>query len=349
MTVRPESLLVRPDQPDQRHGPENRVDPLDPWPSGDALGEALRFLRMTGAFYGRSELSEPWGLTVPALPEHLWLHAPLRGRCWLEAEGAEPCVLQPGDVALVPHGDGHRLLSEPGTSAPSILGLERENLSGRYEVLRHGGGGEAALLVCAAVRLGGAAAPNVRRLLPRVLRVGPAGTPQVEWMHSLLRLMATEAEASRPGSEAVVTRLADIVVVLAIRAWMDSEPGGRAGWLSALRDRQIGRALTLIHRHPERAWTVDSLARQVAMSRSAFANRFAELVGEPPIRYLLGWRMRLALSALQDEDVTVSRLAQRLGYDSEAAFSRAFKRTMGVSPGAARRSAAAASAPRFSP
>jgi AraC-like DNA-binding protein len=313
------------------------VDPLDPWPSGDALGEALRFLRMTGAFYCRSELSEPWGLTLPALPEHLWLHAPLRGRCWLEAEGEAPCVLEVGDVALVPHGDGHRLLSEPGAPAPPILGLEREPLSGRYEVLRHGGGGEAAVLICSAVRLGGAAAPNVRRLLPRVLRVEPAVTPQAEWMHSLIRLMSAEAQASRPGNEAVVTRLADIVVVLAIRAWLEGEPAERAGWLSALRDGQIGRALTLIHRHPERAWTVASLARQVAMSRSAFAHRFAELVGEPPIRYLLGWRMQLALAALQDEDVSVGRLAQRLGYDSEAAFSRAFKRTMGVPPGAVRR------------
>jgi AraC-like DNA-binding protein len=349
MTERPDLLLVRPNRSGRRAAPREPIDPLNPWPASDALGEALRFLRMTGAFYCRSELSEPWGLTLPSLPEHVWLHAPLRGRCWLEAEGAEPCLLKPGELALVPHGEGHRLRSEPGASAPPILELEREPVSGRYELLRHGGGGEAAVLICGAVRLDGAAAPNLRRLLPRVLRVGPAVTPQVEWMHALLRLMSAEAEASGPGSEAVVTRLADVVVVLAIRVWMENAPGGRAGWLGALRDRQIGRALTLIHRHPERAWTVASLARQVAMSRSAFANRFAELVGEPPIRYLLGWRMRLALTALQDEDVTVRRLAQRLGYDSEAAFSRAFKRSMGVSPGAARRSAAAASAPRFSP
>jgi AraC-like DNA-binding protein len=152
-----------------------------------------------------------------------------------------------------------------------------------------------------------------------------------------MRLMALEARRLRPGGEAVITRLADVIVVQAIRAWIESDPAARTGWLGALRDRQIGRAIALIHRDPARAWTVGSLAAEVAMSRSALAARFTELVGEPVMHYLTRWRMNLALSALREQDVTVAELADRLGYRSEAAFSRAFKRTTGRSPGAIRR------------
>lgn len=337
MTARRDFMLLRPDLLEGRSATTGTVDPLDPWPSDDPLGDALRYVKMTGAFYCRSELTEPWGLTLPPLPEHYWFHAPIRGRCWLEADGHDACLLEAGGLALVPHGEGHRLRSEPGVAAPEILTLEREPMSGRYERLRHGGGGEAAVMICGAVRLDGPGAPNLRRLLPPLLVVGPAATPEPDRVHTLLGLMGAEAEAQRVGSEAVVTRLADVVVTLAVRAWMESDTGGRTGWLAALRDKQIGRALTLMHRQPGLPWTVGTLARRVAMSRSAFAARFRELVGEPPIRYLARWRMQLAHTALRDEGVSVSRLAQRLGYQSEAAFSRAFKRTMGVPPGAVRR------------
>ena len=156
-------------------------------------------------------------------------------------------------------------------------------------------------------------------------------------MQSMLRLMAAEAGELRPGGEAVITRLGDILVIQAIRAWMEGDPGARTGWLGALQDPQIGRAISLIHRDPARDWTVASLADEVAMSRSAFAARFTELVGEPAMRYVARWRMNVALSALKEEGATVAELADRLGYRSEAAFSRAFKRVIGSSPGAARR------------
>jgi AraC-like DNA-binding protein len=135
----------------------------------------------------------------------------------------------------------------------------------------------------------------------------------------------------------VITRLGDILVIQAIRSWIESDPAAQTGWLGALQDRQIGRAITLIHRDPARVWTVESLADELAMSRSAFAARFTELVGEPVMRYVARWRMHLALSALKEEGATVGELADRLGYRSEAAFSRAFKRIIGISPGAARR------------
>ena len=189
------------------------------------------------------------------------------------------------------------------------------------------------------MRFGHPAARNLVASLPATIYVEAPSSPQAEWLQSTLRLMAAEAKELRPGGEEVVTRLGDILVIQAIRSWIETDPAARAGWLGALQDRQIGRAISLIHREPAREWTVASLARELAMSRSAFAARFTELVGEPVMQYVTRWRMHLALSALREERVTVAELASRLGYRSEAAFSRAFKRVVGVPPGAVRREA----------
>jgi len=313
---------------------------LDPWAAVDPLGEALHFLRMTGAFYCRSELTAPWGMTLPAMPRYMWFHVVTAGRCWLDAGEAEPLPLEPGHFALVPHGKGHRLASAHGVDAPSVLDLPREEVSERYEILRHGGGGAPTTLVCGAVRFDHPAAGNLVPLLPAVVHVAGASDPAGDWMQSTLRLMAAEARALRPGGETVITRLADVLVVQAIRAWIEREGAGRGGWLGALGDRQIGRAIALIHRHPARDWTLHALAREVAMSRSAFAARFTALVGEPAMRYLTRWRMHLAHDRLRFENVPVGQLAGRLGYESEAAFSRAFKRIVGVAPGSVARGAA---------
>jgi AraC-like DNA-binding protein len=313
---------------------------FDPWAPSDPLGEALHFLRMNGAFYCRSELTAPWGMTMMAMPGYVWFHVVTAGRMLLEAGDAEPTLLQPGDLGLVPHGEGHVLRSEPGVEAPGVLDLEREQVSDRYEILRHGGGGAPTTLVCGAVRFDHPAARNLVEILPPLLRVEASGSPQGDWMQSTLRLMAVEARELRPGGEAVITRLGDILVIQAIRSWIETDPAARSGWLGALQDRQIGRALSLIHRDPARDWTVASLADELAMSRSAFAARFTELVDEPAMQYVTRWRMSVALNALKDEGTTVGELANRLGYRSEAAFARAFKRVMGTPPGAVRRAAA---------
>jgi AraC-like DNA-binding protein/mannose-6-phosphate isomerase-like protein (cupin superfamily) len=311
----------------------------DPWAPTDPLGEALHFLRMSGAFYCRSELSAPWGIGLHSMPGYLWFHVVTSGAAWLETDGADAMQLRPGDFALVPHGTGHRLRSEPEASAPNILDLERELVSDRYELLRHGEGGAPTLLFCGAVRFDHPAARNVVEVLPATIRIEASRSPQTEWMQSTLRLMAAEAMELRPGGEAVMTRLGDILVIQAIRSWLETDPAAQTGWLGALQDRQIGRAISLIHRDPARVWTVASLARELAMSRSAFAARFTELVDEPAMQYVTRWRMHLALTALQEEGATVGELARRLGYRSEAAFARAFKRVTGVPPGSIRRAA----------
>ena len=155
-------------------------------------------------------------------------------------------------------------------------------------------------------------------------------------MRTTLELMAEGTQQVRPGGEAVVSRLCDIVVIQALRAWIEHDPAAQTGWLGALRDEQVGAAVALIHRHPEQDWTVAGLADRVAMSRSAFAARFTELVGEPVMRYLTTWRMQVALDRLQRSDASISAVAAEVGYESEAAFSRAFKRVVGVPPRAAR-------------
>ncbi len=306
------------------------------WESMDPVGEALHFLRMSGVFYTRSELTEPWGLALPALDDCLMFHVITSGQAWLDDGRGNPRRLEPGMFAMVPHGEGHNLLSEPSAHATDLFDTSREQISERYEILRHGGGGHKTHMVCGAVRFDHPSARQLVGLLPDRIIIEAAASPDMMWMETTLRLMAAEAGQPRTGGEALITRLADILVIQAIRAWMTSDPAAQQGWLGALQDEHIGRALALIHRDPSKDWSVGSLAAEVAMSRSAFAARFGELVGQSPMRYVAKWRMNLACGWLEEEDAPLMELALRLGYQSEAAFSRAFKRIIGRSPGKVR-------------
>lgn len=306
-------------------------------PVADPLGEALHFLRMSGVFYCRSELTEPWALALPPMQDFLMLHVIMSGLCWLQVEGHPDRLLQPGDVAVVPHGKGHQLASAPEMQGAKLFELPREQLSERYEILRLGGGGAPATAVCGVFQFNHPAARQLVRLLPRMIVVEAWNAPHMDWIQSTLRLMAAEARELRPGGETVITRLADILVIQAIRSWIAQDPAAQTGWLGALQDKQIGRTISLIHREPARAWTLESLAAQAAMSRSAFAARFTVLVGESAMHYVTRWRMNTALTWLREEKTSVGDLSRRLGYESEPAFSRAFKRYNGISPGAARR------------
>lgn len=306
-------------------------DPVDP------LGEALHLLRMSGVFYCRSEFTEPWALDLPPLKGCLMFHVVTSGRCRLEVEGAEDRLLHPGDFALVPRGEGHRLAGEARAPAARLFDLPRELVSERYEILRHGGGGAATSVICGAVLFDHPAAKQLIALLPKVIAIEAWSSSQSDWIQSTVRVMGAEARERRPGGETVITRLADILVIQAIRTWLSRDPVAQSGWLGALQDRQIGRAVALIHRDPSRAWTVASLADEAAMSRSAFAARFTAVVGEPVMHYVARWRMHVATTWLREDAATIADVASRLGYQSEAAFSRAFKRFIGVPPGSVRR------------
>ncbi|GGV20611.1 AraC family transcriptional regulator [Actinomadura cremea] len=301
----------------------------------DLLGEALHLLRLTGTLYCRAELTAPWGVAVPALPGLMTLVVVTAGHCWLDVDGTEPRLLQAGGLTLLPHGMPHRFRSDPHTATEALFDIPVEQISERYEIMRHGGGGEVTQVTYGAVRFDHVAGNRLVAQLPSVVQLD-AWDDDAGWLHSTLRLISKEAQALRPGGETVLTRLADILVIQAIRSWLDAAPEARQGWLAALRDGQVGRALTAIHRAPEREWTLVSLAREAGMSRSAFAARFTDLVGEPAMRYLTQWRMQLARTHLQQTQEPLTAVARRFGYHSEAAFCRAFKRTFGVSPGSVR-------------
>lgn len=331
MTIRTDLLLDRPVVVDDRPFNVHTGGVLDQQ-TVPALGQALRFVRMSGIFYCPSELTEPWGIELPPMENCLWFHVVTSGSCTLDVEGAPPVVVRAGDLVLVPHGTGHRAWGAERAPTPSVFDLPHDELNERYGVLRHGGGGERTDVVCGGVRFDHPAARHLIQALPTIIHIESASTPRSDWMRATLDLMADETREVRPGSDAVVSRLCDILVIQAIRSWIERDPAAQTGWLGALRDPQIGAAIGLIHAEPARRWTVASLADEVAMSRSAFAARFTTLVGEPVMSYVSRWRMHHALDLLETGDTTVAAVGREVGYDSEAAFSRAFKRVMGAPP-----------------
>ncbi len=302
----------------------------------DPLGEALHLLKLNGTFYCRSELKEPWGVELPPFTGRMMFHVVTAGQCWLEVEGEEPHLLQQGSLALVPHGNGHIVRSNLSHEALPLFDIPAERISDRYEVMRHGGDGELTQLTCGLVRFDHVAGQQLLSLLPRVLQIDTWEEEEGTWLQSTLRFIAREARELRPGGETVITHLADILIIQAIRSWLDSTSDANRGWLAALRDKQIGRALVAIHRKPDKEWSVATLANEVGMSRSGFSARFTQLVGDSAMRYLTRWRMQFARVQLMESSDPLSILADRLGYQSEAAFSRAFKREFGVTPGSVR-------------
>jgi len=311
--------------------------PTEIAPQTDPLGEVLHLLRLTGSVYARSELSAPWGVDLPPLEGHMMFHIVTAGRCWLEIDGSDPLLLERGGLALVPHGLGHQLVDEPGRAAIPFFDLPIERISERYERLQHGGGGELCCLICVVVRFDDAAAERLVDALPPVLHFDAWEAGDDRWFSDTLQFMAREAEALRPGGETVLTRLADILAIQLIRRWIASSHDAETGWLAALHDDRLGQAIAAIHREPGNDWSLESLAQTASMSRSAFAARFTEVVGESAMRYLARWRLLQARITLRTSDEPVGIVAERFGYRSEAAFCRAFKREFEVSPGTDRR------------
>lgn len=307
----------------------------------DPFGETLHLLRLTGTLYCRAELTAPWGVGLPPFDGCMMFHVITAGQCWLEVEGDEPRLLQQGSLALVPHGTGHSIRSSPEVESEPLFDIPVEQVSDRYEIMRYGGAGELTHLTCGVVRFDHVAGQLLIALLPKVLQIDTWADEEGSWLQSTLRFIAREAKELRPGGEIVITHLADILIIQAIRSWIDSAPEADRGWLAALRDNRVGRALAAIHREPEKDWTVDLLAKEVGMSRSGFSARFTNLVGESSMRYLTQWRMQLARAQLQETSDSLSVLADRLGYHSEVAFCRAFKRVFGVPPGSFRHTATA--------
>jgi AraC-like DNA-binding protein len=296
-----------------------------------ALDEVLHGLRVVETCYCRTELTAPWGLDMAECP-NLLFHFVAAGDCWLEsAQGLRR--LRVGDLVVFPRGAQHRLLGAPDVAARWVLALPLPDQKEAAIELSHGGGGEPALVLCGGAAFDPPDQPLVS-LLPELMTVG---ANDGEVVASMLRLMGLEAADRRPGGETVIGRLCDILMVHAVREWLATSPEARRGWLGALRDPHIGRALLRMHNEPAEPHTVASLAAAAHMSRGAFAERFARLVGRPPLAYLTDRRMQLATELMRVHGYAPSEVAPLVGYGSVAAFSRAYKRTIGVPPGAARR------------
>ena len=300
------------------------------------IAEVLQDFRLSGSHYCRSELHAPWGLEITERCGASF-HFVAEGGCHLRRGSCEPLRLEEGDLVLLPRGGGYTLSSSPHGKAVPAGSLAKEVIGQNAVLLRWEGPGELTTLVGCAVRFENSGLNPLLDLMPDVLHLRGGDREQDEVLRGMVAVMGAEARSLRPGGATLMTRLADVLVVHAVRWWLDHGSEECTGWLKALRDPQVGRALAAIHRRPEEAWTVASLAKTVHVSRSVFSERFTELVGTPPLQYLTRWRMHLAERWLREDRLGISEVAARLGYESGPSFSRAFKRHTGVPPGEARR------------
>jgi AraC-like DNA-binding protein len=301
----------------------------------DVLSDLLDTMRLSTLMHGRFELYAPWGVQFPRSPgAHIVVIA--RGSARLEVEGVEgAAVLSAGDLALLPHGDGHTLRDAEG-SPLHLLGQGECQRARGVGPIRLGGDGARTTLVAASFRLGAAPSMRLFETLPHLIHIAADDPGTAPSLASTAQLLITESASSSPGATVVMSRLADILFVQALRAHIAGRQCKEHG-LRALTDPQIGKALSLIHERPTEPWTVESLATAIALSRSGFAARFSALVGEPPLEYLARWRMTKAAQLLRESELPLSEVATATGYQSEASFNRAFKRWGGSAPGTYRR------------
>ena len=304
----------------------------------DPYGDSLHMLRLSGALYCGSDAGAPWGVALPALPGYLTLPVVLTGGCVLEV-GSETYSLAAGSAALLTRGTEHRMFSAVGVDCVPLFDIASERSSDRYERMTIGGDGPRTRIGYAALLADDVLTQRLIAELPDVIVVDGWDDYETEAFSTVLRLLAREASEIRPGGETVMTRLADVLVIQIIRWWLANGDVPQRGWLAALGDRHIGRALSVMHRDVARSWTIAELASSAHLSRSAFAERFMSLVGTPPMSYLTEWRREQARADLSRSTQSIGAVSASVGYASEAAFSRAFKRHHGVTPGEARRAA----------
>lgn len=316
----------------------------------DALSDVLRVARLTGGVFLHGDFTAPWciaGRVTPEVcgpflgaPSHLIAyHYVVDGEMFVAVAGAERdgVTLRSGEVVLLPHNDVHLMGSEllnPPVPADQLI---RPTEGGGLFSIGHGGGGRPTRIVCGYLGCDGSEGNPVIATLPRMLTFDLDSGSSGEWMRSTFQFAAQEVAAGRPGSEAVLAKLSELLFVEAVRRHAESMPEGETGWLAGLKDPYVARSLALFHCDVARDWTVESLSREVGLSRSALADRFVRLIGMAPIQYLGRWRMQVASQKLRTTNASLARIADEVGYESEAAFSRAFKRTFGSAPASWRR------------
>lgn len=309
----------------------------------DPLSEALRNVRLGGAIFLDAELSAPWGFSAPPASasahllapsaEHLILfHLLVEGEATARIAGQPALALKPGDVAILPLGDAHALWNGRGARLTDSSALLPKILEQEIVSERGGGGGRLTRFICGYIGCDRQATRFFLSGLPPLFKVNIRGSRSGEWLESTIRHLATEREPDDAGRGALLGKLAEALFIEVLRRYMAELPRRRSGWLAAARDSAVGQALGAIHRDPARPWTVASLAGQSGLSRTVFAERFARLLGEAPLAYVARSRMQLGARLLETTDDAVLQVALHAGYESEAAFSRAFKREFGLPP-----------------
>ena len=300
--------------------------------SPDVLGQILERTRLRGQLYCRTVARAPWGLKFPARPAQAALHMVTAGTCWL-FEGGERLQLGPGDVVLLPHGDGHAMADSPRSPREPLEAWMARREAGRPKL---GGDGVETSVLCGFFAADSPLAHPVLKMLPA--RVHLRGADEAtRALGPTVALLAREYERGERGATVILSRLLDVVLVQILRAWADEQPPGGAGWLGALRDPTLARAMALMHAEPSRDWDIEELARRAGTSRPTLTRRFAAEVGGGPHAYLTPLRMQEAARLLRESDDSLGAIAERVGYRSEFAFNRAFKREMGEAPGGFRR------------
>lgn len=316
----------------------------------DVLSDVLRAVRLTGAVYFDVRARAPWVAETPAvssicqsvMPEFervISFHIMLQGWCWAQIadESDPPVKLETGDAVIFIGGDAHFMTTQQGQRAQPDMNLYRRPVDRPLPFILNelGGDGEPARFVCGYLGCDARPFNPVIDALPHMMRV-PASSQRLT--HELIRVALAEGAEPRAGSETILSKLSELMFLEAIRDYLEALPAGSTGWLSGLRDRHIGQALALMHGRPAEPWTIDALARDVGLSRSAFAERFTELMGVSPMHYLSNWRLQIAARLIEGQNMSIAQAAAKVGYESEAAFNRAFKRQVGVPPGAWRKS-----------
>lgn len=311
----------------------------------DALSDLLKTVRLTGAAYFEIAAQAPWSVRSPAremilpriLPgaDHLIsYHVVTEGRCFASLVGGEPVTLEAGEVVVFTNADPHVMSSAGGMRAdpPSADMIEIAS-AGRLPFLINlmNGGAPTAKLVCGYLACDARPFNPLLEALPSMLKAGDGRRNDAGWLGQFIQFAVAEVADRRAGSESVLTKLSELMFIDVVRRYIEAMPSQNTGWLAGLRDPFVGKALALIHARPSFAWTVEGLARQCGASRTVLAERFAQLVGSPPMHYLAKWRMQVA-SELLNGNANMASIAAQVGYDSEAAFSRAFKKMIGVAP-----------------
>jgi AraC-like DNA-binding protein len=318
----------------------------------DALSDVLRVVRLKGGVFLHAEFTAPWCVLSKIAPadcgplldgaEHLVLyHYVVEGRLAAQIPNGEPVEIGAGEVVIFPHNHEHLLGSSVDGAAVPVREVVRPAPNGGLLEINHGGGGERTRIVCGFLGCDRLEGNPLAASLPPVLRFDVRQGTSAAWMRSSLEFAADEIAARRAGSETVLAKMSELLFVEALRRYVEGLPGEQTGWLAGLKDPFVGRALALLHARVDREWTVDDLGREVGLSRSALADRFTRLIGEPPMRYLAHWRIQVAAHQLRNSDTSLARIAEQVGYESEAAFNRAFKRSFGVPPATWRRNAPA--------